>query len=29
MEQINTISINKFPSFYEVWYEVCRDMVYK
>ena len=20
-EQINTISINKFPSFYEVWYE--------
>ena len=21
MEQINTISINKFPSFYEVWYE--------
>jgi hypothetical protein len=25
----NQIEINKEPSFYEIWHEVCRDMVYK
>lgn len=25
----NQIEINKDPSFYEIWHEVCRDMVYK
>jgi hypothetical protein len=24
----NRIEINKEPSFYEIWHDVCRDMVY-